>query len=745
MPDIRTIFLSYLLTDLVCLIVVVFLWQQNRRRFAGLHLWIANFLIQLAALVLIVLRGWAPDWASIVLAHGLILSGTILGLAAIERFVGLPGRHLHNLLMLVATVLIHLYFTYVSPNLAARTFNTSAALFFVFFQCARLALFRTAPALLPFTRTVGLVFVFYCLISVARMAVALFGAPGRTDFFAESAFEASVLIAYQMLFIALTFSLALMVNGRLRFDLFAQEEKFHKAFHSSPCAIVMTRLSDGAILDVNEGFERLTGYTRKESAGKTTSEMNLWLDEEHRTAFLDALVRDGSIKDRELRLKKQSGEIMTGLLSAEKISIGGQTCVLSSINDITDRKKMESDLRKSEAMLRAVMDNLPIGVAVNSVDPEVHFTYANENFTRFYKTTPEAINAPDGFWEAVYENPKTREEIRKRVLADCASADPARMVWENIPIERTGEETSYVSARNIPIPDSSLVLSTVWDVTDAKKAHEEIRQLNEALERKVNLRTKELRDNQLALLNIVDDLNETARNLALANQSLEAVNKELAAFSYSVSHDLRAPLRSIDGFGSALLEDDGDKLSDEGRNYLERIRRATQNMGRLIDDLLSLSRVTQSDLEREDIDLSAMAREIVQTHRERIPGSTVDVDIEEGMRACADPRLMRIALINLLDNAWKFTSKVSAPHVTFGATTQAEDTVFFIRDNGVGFDMKYAGKLFGTFQRLHRTDEFPGTGIGLATVQRIIHRHGGRIWAEAEQGKGAAFYFTLGG
>jgi light-regulated signal transduction histidine kinase (bacteriophytochrome) len=225
---------------------------------------------------------------------------------------------------------------------------------------------------------------------------------------------------------------------------------------------------------------------------------------------------------------------------------------------------------------------------------------------------------------------------------------------------------------------------------------------------------------------------------------LEAANKELEAFSYSVSHDLRAPLRSIDGFSMALLEDYQDKpLDDTGKNYLERVRMATKHMGRLIDDMLKLSTITRLELKREAVDLSGIIREITEEHRKGNPGRAADAIVQEGITVQGDPYLLKIAMKNLMDNAWKFTGNTKHPRIEFGTTARDGKTVFFIRDNGAGFEMAYAGKLFGAFQRLHTTAEFPGTGIGLATVQRIIHRHGGQIWAEGEKGKGATFSFTL--
>jgi signal transduction histidine kinase len=224
---------------------------------------------------------------------------------------------------------------------------------------------------------------------------------------------------------------------------------------------------------------------------------------------------------------------------------------------------------------------------------------------------------------------------------------------------------------------------------------------------------------------------------------LRALNDELGAFAYSVSHDLRAPLRSIDGFSQILLEDKAEALGDDGRKHLERVRAAATRMGTLIDDMLLLSRLTRDEMRVADVDVTAIACGVVDELRAREPDRNVEFESNGATPAKGDERLLRIALTNLLGNAWKFTRERRPAHVSFGGETRDGEAVFFVKDDGVGFDMRYADKLFGAFQRLHNTTEFEGTGIGLATVQRIVHRHGGRVWAESVVGKGTTFYFTL--
>jgi two-component system sensor histidine kinase/response regulator len=279
-----------------------------------------------------------------------------------------------------------------------------------------------------------------------------------------------------------------------------------------------------------------------------------------------------------------------------------------------------------------------------------------------------------------------------------------------------------------------LVKPVVPEIVRSKVAvFVELAKKNELLRRQADLLA---RSEQAAL--------ELAAARAELVQDLEHKNRELESFSYAVSHDLRAPLRRIDSFSRAVLESHGQRLDEAGQRFLSRIREASQQMAQLIDDVLYLSRVTRAELREQEVDLSSLVEIILSRLREAEPARTVHVKIRPALVVNGDGQLLRIALENLLENAWKFTSQQPDACIEFGMIHIASEPTYFVRDNGAGFDMTYVDRLFGPFQRLHGQTEFPGTGIGLATVQRIIHRHGGRVWAEGLVGQGATFYFTLG-
>jgi PAS domain S-box-containing protein len=356
-------------------------------------------------------------------------------------------------------------------------------------------------------------------------------------------------------------------------------------------------------------------------------------------------------------------------------------------------------------------------------------------FTSAFKASPAAISIaamPEGRWLEVNDafmamTGYDRAESIGKTSHDLGLVDPeqrtrivkafmAKGMIRNEEIQMRTKSGAYVdvllSSENIMLDGQNCALTIQYDITDLKRAEREVRRLNADLERK--------------------------------QADLEEANKDLESFSYSVAHDLRAPLRSIDGFSKMVLDGYADKLDAKGARFLATIRESAQRMADLIDDLLALSRVVGMDMHMATVDLSAMAKAVMERLRAGDPDRRAEIAIAEGATAPADANLVGLVMENLLGNAWKFTGKAPVAHIEFGTRIQDGETIYFIRDNGAGFDMAYSAKLFGVFQRLHSMTEFEGTGIGLATVQRVISRHGGRVWGEGHVGKGATFNFTLG-
>lgn len=418
-------------------------------------------------------------------------------------------------------------------------------------------------------------------------------------------------------------------------------------------------------------------------------------------------LRGDFVRDLEIGLRhRRDGNIVNLEVTASPILTDGLSAgqVMVTSRDVTQRKRDEEQLREQAEML----DLAP--VLVRDLNDRIIFW--NTGAARMYG------------WSNSEAMGRTAHELLSTQFpeSEAAATEAFRRNdrWEGELTHRCQDGREIVVVSNWILHRDRLgapkaIIEVNSDITAQKEAEHEVRRLNAQLEARVAERTAEL----------------------------TAVNKELEAFSYSVSHDLRAPLRHINGFSLALLEDYEDQLDDEGKMYLTEVRAASQEMAQLIDDVLQLARVTRSEMILELVDLSRLAEKVVSTVRKQDPERRVAVAIEPGLELRGDKRLLEIALVNLLGNAWKFTSKTENARIELGRTTLNQETVFFVRDNGAGFDQAFSDKLFRAFQRLHTGAEFEGTGIGLANVQRVLNRHGGRVWAEGQVGHGATFYFTI--
>ncbi len=483
----------------------------------------------------------------------------------------------------------------------------------------------------------------------------------------------------------------------------ASGEKYRRLFESNIAGVYSTSF-EGNILECNEAFARMLGYDSPEEIVDVGAQ-ELYFEDEDRERFVSQLEELREITNLEYRLKKKDG---TEVWVLENSILLDDSAIQGILTDITERKLAEKALQESEEKFRELSDLLP--QPIFEIDARGRYTFLNSIGYEMSGYTQEEIFKglnPLRFF-LPEDRPRLVKYFRKMLSGEEIPAGEFTILRKDGSTFPAIMHSTLIRREGKPAG----IRGIIFDITRRKRAEQELKESHGQLEQ----RTVELED----------------------------VNTELEAFSYSVSHDLRAPLRHLSGFSQILLDGYADKLEEKGKEYLHKIIASCKQMSRLIDDLLRLSHLTRSELSIGPVDLSVLARMVASQLQVSEPERKVGFEIAEGLAAEADARLMQIVLENLLGNAWKFSVKRKKAKIEFGATEHEGKREFFVRDNGVGFDPAEADKLFVAFQRLHTGSEFKGTGIGLATVQRIVHRHGGRIRAEGEVGKGATFYFTLG-
>jgi hypothetical protein len=502
--------------------------------------------------------------------------------------------------------------------------------------------------------------------------------------------------------------------ARLRETIRESQQRLSLLVQQSPLAVIEWD-TEFQVVSWNPAAEQVFGYTSDEALG---CHANLIVPEQARAhvdqVWQKVLTQKGGLHSTNENLTKDGRSITCEWFNAPLVSAGGQTIgVASLVRDITEHKKAEQALRESEERLRQIASSLREVIWLRDAQTR-QVLYVNPAFEELTGRTCESF----------YEN--------QDIVIDAIHPDDRDGVInalnqrsEGVPYDkehriiRLDSSVRWVSSRSFPVRNEAGELyrwaSIMEDITEHKRAEEEIRRLNEELEQRVVERTAQL----------------------------EASNKELEAFSYSVSHDLRAPLRAIDGFSRILIEDHASQLPDEMARLLRIVRNNTQQMGRLIDDLLSFSRLSRQPINNRTVNTADLVRQVLETLQNDLEGRDVEIEIGELPDCLGDLFLLKQVWLNLIDNAIKYTGRQKHAKIKIGCLEMEGESVYYVRDNGVGFDMQYADKLFGVFQRLHRSDEFEGTGVGLAIVQRIIHRHGGRVWTEAELNVGATFYFTI--
>jgi PAS domain S-box-containing protein len=748
--DMRTILFGYVITTLVCTLVMVFLWLQNRRRTAGVIFWVLNYALQSVSIFLIVLRGIIPDWISIVVSTSFVIAGGLLGLRGLEIFTGLKIKKSIYYILSVLFVIIQIWFTYFNNDLTIRDLNLSIITLIFFLQGAWLLMYRVTSEKRKITFGVGLVFLAYSLVDISRIIQFIFGSHASNDYLKPDQFEKFVLFSYEILFILLTFSLSLMFNKKLLMGIALEEEKFSKAFHNSSYPSLITRISDGKIIELNKSFTSLTGYEKTEALGMTTHDLCLWIDTDDRLQMIKDVLQNDKVTEREFRFRKKNGEIIVTLFSGDIIYINNVQCLLASINDITEQKKGEEALRESNRKINTLINNLR-GVAYQcSNDEEWTMSYISDGICELTGYQAEDfLNNRVRSYNSIIE-PQDRSQIRNIIHKAVAACVPYTLEYR---IQTAFSDQKWVWERGRGVYQDGKLMALegfITDITERKLAEEEIRKLNEELEKRVIKRTldlekktAELLSNRKELMILVSNLNNKTEQLTATASRLEIVNKELEAFSYSVSHDLKAPLRALNGYTRILMDDYASNLDEEGRRLLKIIMKNSKRMGNLISDLLSFSKFGRQEMENSEIDMFAMANLVFKELTPESLKNSIKLRIEKIPPAMGDHSMVQQIWVNLISNAVKFTGPREDAIIEIGYIPENRQNTYFIKDNGVGFDMDYSNKLFGVFQRLHSEKEFEGTGVGLAIVQRIIFRMGGRVWAEGKINDGATFYFSL--
>jgi len=475
--DMRTVIFSYVISNAICAAVMTFLWLQNRKQIVGVGFWVADFLMQFAAVLLIALRGMVPDFASMVVSNSLVIGGTILLYIGLERYSGKPGPQIQNYIMLALFFSVQSYFSLAQPNMSVRNINISLGLLFICAQCAWLMLRRAEVEFRQNSKLVGIVFVLFCLVSIARIFIEL-SMPTGNDLFKSGLLDTLSILTYQMFFVSLTFALVLMVNRRLHTALEqditlrkrteealkTSEEKFSTAFQNHPDAIVISSIKDGKIMEANESFFRISGYAKVETIGKTTIELNLWGKLRDRKQFVKQLQKSGRVVNFETKFRRKSGELFTGWISGGGIQIRKKNYVLTVIHDVSERKRNEEMLRLDSLM----MDNISDGIFLYK-DSDGKIVYANPQFEKLFGYKPnELVGKPVSILNAPTD--QTPEEITRTINKSLIKNGSWEGEIQNIKKDGT-HFWSHASVSSFTHSEYGLVWVTVQqDITKRKQA-----------------------------------------------------------------------------------------------------------------------------------------------------------------------------------------------------------------------------------------------------------------------------------
>lgn len=701
--DLRTIYFSYGLTDLVCFLLIILLYFQTHKRFEGITTILYSTILHSLGTLLIFLRDIIPDFFSIVVANTLLVTAGILILIGLEQFTAKRSSQIRNYILLGVFFAVHYYFALVKPNLAIRILNISIAYLLIFAQISWSALIKSSSEFKKITREVGFVSLLFCVLSTLKLIHLYTDRYLEPNYLKSDIHESLFIIFSQLLFILLTYSLVLMTNKRLLGEISFQEEKFSKAFHSSPNVYILSRLSDGKIIEVNRGFSVISGYQVDEVLGQTTLDLRLWVNDQDRKKMVNELEKTGSVSGLEFKFKTKSGNTLIGLFAAEVLLINNEKFILSVINDITERIYLENQLIASEAKYRTLLENSTD--PIYSFNKDGRFQYVNRAFYESIgKSADEILNKKiqDVF------NPE-EAEIHLKNLNEVIDSGEEKVFEIRMPVQE-GERFFLTTITPVKTPDGK-ILSTICsskDFTTRKKS-------------------------ELILA-------EQTRQLAELNASKDK-------FFSILAHDLKSPFANIIGFSELLKSGHNEYSSEKLERYIEFIHNSATHTFILLENLLDWARMHQGKLSYspEKIRLFETVKDVCTLMSEDASkkGIRLTYSIDENIFVYADTNMLKTVIRNLVSNALKFTN--TSGTVKISVKRKDDEIIVSIADNGIGIEKNRIEYLFSsvTNETTRGTENEKGTGLGLLLCKEFVSKNGGKIWVESEAGQGSIFRFSL--
>lgn len=836
--DIKTLYILLGLTNTLQAIALFFHYLINKKQ-KGTGFWAIGFSLVAFGFFLILFREQLHSaFLSVILSNLALNLGAIFLCVGISRFLENKEKKVLIYILISIFLVSFFYFTYAKNDINIRTVITSVMIIIISFSTS-FVLFTKKTAKVKRSATfLSVIFLLHSLYYLIRTILNLTISPVHS-LFGISQIQAITFLVQITEGILVTLGLIIMANQKALADGEEEKEHFKTLFHTSPEPVLITNVTDGTIIDVNEAFEQISGYNKDELIDNSTITKGIWKSLKDRETVIKELQKTGVCRNKEFVFNVNAGKEIFGLMTSKLISIGDKPYIISIIRDQTNLKQTERELLESEEKYRLLHESAGIGIGYYKPDGTVisYNQVAAKNmggepedfngksifqlfpkqeaqfyFDRITKVTlqdqpmvyEDLVTLPSGdkyflstfttikdtnkkvlgiqivssdvtnlktmentlreseakyrelfstmlegfAYHQIITNEKndpidyifleindafekltglTREMVVGKKVSQVLPgtvSDPANWIKRYGEVALTGNSMSFESYSqdlqkwyqiSVYSPKIGYFAVLFQDITERKKAEEAIFSLNNNLETRVKERTKEL----------------------------ENSNKELESFAYSISHDLRAPLRAINGFSQLLMDKFLDTMDSEGKRMFHVIKKNTKMMDQLITDLLNMAEITRCDLHKETLDMKEMVQNVINEFDDLIKTQNIKVTVGTLPDGYGDYKLIKTVLTNFVDNAIKFTKGRKEKIITLDGFCEDKRTIYWIKDSGIGFNPQYINKLFKPFYTLHSNQEFETIGIGLALVERIIHRHGGSVWAEGEEGVGATFYFSL--